>query len=62
MLSKMDFVKGNFNILRRLREPFSIRMVTLSAGSWRQAESTALWNVSFERSRSQDQVYADLRE
>jgi hypothetical protein len=62
MLSKTDFVKGNFNILRRLREPFSIRMIPLSAGSWRQAESTVLLNVRFKRSRAQDQGYADLRE
>jgi hypothetical protein len=54
--------KGHFNILRRLREPFSIRMIPFSAGSWRQAESTALLNVRFERSRAQDQGYADLRE
>jgi len=57
-----EFQEGHFNILRRLRKPFSIRMVPLSAGSWRQAESTALLNVSFERSRAQYQGYVDLRE
>jgi hypothetical protein len=61
MLSKTDFVKGNFCIPKRLRKPFSIQMVLLCAKSWRQAEPSALLGVRFERSRSQNQGNADLR-